>query len=575
MSKDGKPSKNEGIKERSEYLRGTIAEGMQDLSTGGLFADDQQLVKFHGFYQQDDRDLRSQRKKHKLEKAFSFMIRIRVPGGVATPQQWLEIDRLASDYANDAVKLTTRQAFQLHGVIKSNMPRTLKAINEVALDSIAACGDVNRNVMCNVNPDQSSLHADVLKTAQVISDHLTPRTGAYHELWLDGEKVESSEAEEEPIYGKLYLPRKFKIALAIPPRNDVDVYANDLAFIAVANGDGLEGYNVAVGGGMGMHHGQEATYPRVATVIGFVPADKAVEVAEKVVLVQRDHGDRSNRRHARLKYTIDDHGVDWFREQVEERLGYRLEEAREFSFSDNGDRYGWTENEDGSSNYTFYIPSGRVRDLGESKQRTGFREIAKIVEGGEFRLTGNQNLTIAKIAPEKRSMVEALIEQHGLGWHDGLTGLRLHALSCVALPTCGLALAESERYLPEVLEELEEAIEDAGLREDAITIRMTGCPNGCARPYIAEIGFVGRAPGKYNIYLGGGFTGDRLGKLWRGSVKSEEIKELLAPVIRDYAKNREEGERFGDFVIRERYVKATSNGQDFHTDVVLPEPATK
>ncbi len=568
--KDGKPSANEGIKERSNYLRGTIAEGLQDLSTGGLSADDQQLIKFHGSYQQDDRDLRSARRKQKLEKAFSFMIRIRVPGGVSTPEQWMEIDRLATEYGNDTIKLTTRQAFQLHGVIKSNLKRTVREINETALDTIAACGDVNRNVMCNANPDASVLHAEVLEAARAISTHLTPSTGAYHEIWLDGEKVRSSKDEEEPIYGKHYLPRKFKIAVALPPNNDVDIYANDLAFIAIVRGNDLEGFNVAVGGGMGMTHGKEKTYPRVADVIGFIPADKVVEVAEKVMLVQRDHGDRIDRRHARLRYTLDDHGVDAFRGLVEKRLGYELEKERPYEFTENGDRYGWSENQDGTFNYTFYVPGGRIYDSEDSRWRSGFLEIAKILQG-EFRLTGNQNLVVARVSGEQRSEVERLIADYRLDVHERHTALRLHSLACVALPTCGLALAEAERHLPDVVTELEEVIEECGLHHDAITIRMTGCPNGCARPYIAEIAFVGRAPGKYNVYLGGGFFGQRLNKLYRASVRSEEIRDLLKPVIEDYARNREEGERFGDFVIRQRYVKSTSNGLDFHHDVVLPE----
>ncbi len=568
--KDGKPSANEGIKERSNYLRGTIVEGLQDLSTGGISKDDQQLIKFHGSYQQDDRDLRSARRKHKLEKAFSFMIRVRVPGGVSTPEQWMEIDRMATDYGNDTIKLTTRQAFQLHGVIKTNLKRTIREINETALDTIAACGDVNRNVMCNANPDASALHAEVLEAARSISEHLTPATGAYHEIWLDGEKVESSRDEEEPIYGKHYLPRKFKIAVAVPPNNDVDVYANDLSFIAIANENGLEGFNVALGGGMGMTHGQEETYPRVADVIGFVTADKVVEVAEKVVLVQRDRGDRIERKHARLKYTVDDCGVDSFRKLVEEKLGYALEEERPYEFTENGDRYGWSENEDGTANYTFYVPGGRVHDSEDSRWRSGFLEIAKILKG-EFRLTGNQNLVVARVSVEQRPEVEKLITDYRLDAHERHTGLRLHSMACVALPTCGLALAEAERYLPDVITELEEVIEECGLRHDAITIRMTGCPNGCARPYIAEIAFVGRAPGKYNVYLGGGFFGQRLAKLYRVSVRSDEIRALLKPIIEAYAKSREAGERFGDFVIRERYVKATSNGLDFHHDVVLPE----
>ncbi|MEC9054601.1 MAG: NADPH-dependent assimilatory sulfite reductase hemoprotein subunit, partial [Verrucomicrobiota bacterium] len=459
---------------------------------------------------------------------------------------------------------------QLHGVIKSNLKRTIREINETALDTIAACGDVNRNVMCNANPDASALHAEVIRVSRDLSDHLTPATGAYHEIWLEGEKVESSRDEEEPIYGKHYLPRKFKIAVAIPPNNDVDVYANDLSFIAIANGNGLEGFNVAVGGGMGMTHGQEETYPRVADVIGFVPTDKVVDVAEKVVLVQRDHGDRIERKHARLKYTVDDHGVDAFRELVEERLGYRLEEQRPYEFTENGDRYGWSENEDGTANYTFYVPGGRVCDTSEARWRSGFLAIAKILKG-EFRLTGNQNLVVARISATQRAEVEKLISEHGLDAHERHTGLRLHSLACVALPTCSLALAEAERYLPDVVSELEGVIEECGLRHDAITIRMTGCPNGCARPYIAEIAFVGRAPGKYNVYLGGGFSGQRLSTLYRASVRSGEIRDLLRPIIEDYARNREEGERFGDFVVRQGHVKATTNGLDFHHDVVIPE----
>ena len=526
---DRKLAANEGIKDRSDYLRGTIAEGLSDLSTGGISADDQQLLKFHGSYQQDDRDSRSARRKHKLEKAFSFMIRIRVPGGVSTPEQWIEVDRMATEYANDTIKLTTRQAYQLHGIIKSNLKRTIREINEAALDTIAACGDVNRNVMCNANPDASALHAEILHVSKELSDHLTPATGAYHEIWLDGEKVESSMHQEEPIYGKHYLPRKFKIAVAVPPNNDVDVYANDLSFIAIMGSDGLEGFNVAVGGGMGMTHGQEETYPRVADVIGFVAADKVVDVAEKIVLVQRDHGDRYERKHARLKYTVDDHGVDGFRELVEQRLGYRLEDERPYEFTENGDRYGWSENEDGTANYTFYVPGGRVCDTDEARWRSGFLAIARMLDG-EFRLTGNQNLVVARISKEQRPAVKQLINEYGLDAHEHHTGLRLHSLACVALPTCGLALAEAERHLPDVVTELEEVIEECGLRHDAITIRMTGCPNGCARPYIAEIAFVGRAPGKYNVYLGGGFSGQRLSKLYRASVKSEDIRELLEPL---------------------------------------------
>ncbi|HEY5894023.1 MAG TPA: NADPH-dependent assimilatory sulfite reductase hemoprotein subunit [Chthoniobacterales bacterium] len=561
-----KLSANEGIKIRSNYLRGTIEDGLANLSTGALSEDDQQLIKFHGSYQQDDRDLRPNRGKHRLEKAYSFMLRIRVPGGVATPAQWLDVDRVASAYANGTIKLTTRQAFQLHGIIKTNLKRTIKEINDSAMDTIAACGDVNRNVMCNPNPFLSSIHDQVLKAARDISDHLTPRTRAYHEIWLDDEKITSSEVEEEPIYGKTYLPRKFKITIAVPPSNDVDIYANDLSFIAIVEKGTLTGYNVAVGGGMGMTHGNEATFPRLAEVIGFCKPDQVVDVAEKVVLVQRDYGDRTDRKHARLKYTIEDRGIGWFASELNRYLGYKLKPAKPFEFKHNGDRFGWVEDEAGNFHYTLFVEGGRVLDTADYPMRTGLREIAKIHDG-DFRLTANQNLIIANVSAKKRVEVEALLEKYGLAQSHKRSALRLNSIACVALPTCGLALAEAERYLPDVITNLEEKLEQVGLRHDAITIRMTGCPNGCGRPFISEIGFVGRGPDRYNVYLGGGHAGQRLSKLYRQDVPADQIQPVLAPILEHYAKERAEGEHFGDFVIRTGYVAATAQGNDFHKNI--------
>ena len=562
MSDEKKLAHNEYLKVESNYLRGTLAAGLANTATGGLTEDEQQLLKFHGCYLQDDRDLRKGRRKHKLEKAFSFLIRVRVPGGVATPQQWIQMDNLATDYGNGTIKLTTRQAFQLHGVIKTQLKKTIQEINAATLDTIAACGDVNRNVMCNPNPYLSEAHAEVLEISQKISDHLTPATGAYHEIWLDGEKVESTAEEVEPIYGKTYLPRKFKIAVAVPPSNDVDIHANDLSFVAIVEKGKVVGYNVAVGGGMGMTHGAEETYPRLADIIGFCRPDQVVEVSEKVVMVQRDFGDRTNRKHARLKYTIDDRSPEWFLEKVNEYLGYDLEPARPFHFEDNGDRFGWVEDHEGNFHLNLFIEGGRVRD----QVREGLRRIAEVHEG-DFRLTGNQNLIIARVTPEKRPEIEALLERYGLLDSHERSALRLNSIACVALPTCGLALAEAERVLPAVITDLENVIEDAGLRHDAITIRMTGCPNGCGRPFLAEIAFVGRAPGKYNLYLGGGHAGDRLNKLYREAVTREEALALLEPIIRDYAVSRNEGEHFGDFVIRAGYVEKTVNGLDFHANL--------
>ncbi len=561
-----KLSANEGIKTRSNYLRGTIQEGLVDLSTGSMSEDDQQLLKFHGTYQQDDRDLRPDRRKHRLEKAYSFMIRIRVPGGVANAHQWLETDRLAEQFANGTIKLTTRQAFQFHGIIKSNLKRTIKEINQAAMDTIAACGDVNRNVMCNPNPYLSSVHAEVLKAAQDISAHLTPATHAYHEIWLDGEKIESTEQEQEPIYGKTYLPRKFKITIAVPPSNDVDIFANCLSFIAIVEDGELVGYNVAVGGGMGSTHGNEATYPRLADVIGFCTREQIVDVSEKVLLVQRDFGDRTDRKHSRFKYTVDDHGPEWILAKLNEYLGYELGPVRPYEFKDNGDRFGWVEDEKGNFHYTLFVEGGRVLDTPGYPMRTGLREIAKIHDG-DFRLTANQNLIIANISAKKRSEVEALLEKYGMSRSHERSALRLSSIACVALPTCGLALAEAERYLPEVITELEEDLENAGLRHDSITIRMTGCPNGCGRPFISEIGFVGRGPDRYNLYLGGGHAGQRLSKLYRQDIHSNEIRGLLAPIFQRYAKERFDGEHFGDFVIRAGYVAATQQGADFHKNI--------
>ncbi len=564
---DPKPlSKVEGLKEASNYLRGTLIASLEDRSTGAIADDDTNISKFHGIYQQDNRDQRIERKRAGQEKAFIFMIRIRVAGGVCTPEQWLKIDALADKYGSHTLKLTTRQAFQLHFITKDVLKTTMQGINDAVMDCIAACGDVNRNVMANPNPYQSALHGPVLDDARAVSAHLTPRTRAYHEVWLDGEKV-SPDDEEEPIYGKTYLPRKFKTGFAVPPSNDVDIYTQDLGFIAIGEDGKLLGYNLSVGGGLGMSHGDTKTYPRLANVIGYLPREKVVEVAEKVVTVQRDFGDRTNRKHARLKYTIEDRGVDWFKNELESRLGWKLGETRPFEFTSSGDRYGWTKGTDGNWHYGLFIQNGRLRDTDEFPAKTGLREIAKI-HTGDFRLTANQNLVIGGVTEEQKPRIEALLAQYKLDIPERITGLRLNSMACVALPTCGLALAESERYLPQLISELDQVIEECGLRESEIVIRMTGCPNGCARPYLGEIGFVGRAPGKYNIYLGAAFDGSRLNKLYKPSVKSEEIVNELAPIIRRYAKERQEGERFGDFTIRAGYVKATTEGRLFHEDIM-------
>jgi len=560
-------SRNERIKEASDYLRGTLAEGIRREITGAISEDDAQLVKFHGMYLQDDRDLRPERTRKKMEKAFAFMVRVRVPGGVLTPAQWLALDRVARDYGSGSVRLTTRQSVQLHGVIKSNLQSTLRAIDSVLLNSIAACGDVNRNVMCNPNPYASHAHAAALDLAREISDHLTPRTPAYREIWLDGERIAGGEDEVvEPIYGKTYLPRKFKIAIAVPPLNDVDVFAHDLGFIAVldSNGD-VQGWNVTAGGGMGMTHGEPDTYPRTADVMGFCARSDALAIAEAVVTVQRDWGDRANRKHARLKYTIEDRGLDPFRAEVERRAGVKLGPAKPFVLTSTGDRYGWTEGEDGRGHLTLFIMSGRLRDVGtQAQQLSALRRIAE-QHDGDFRITANQNLIVAGVRPERRAAIEEIAASNGLSAPP--SGLRRNAVACVALPTCGLALAESERYLPDLLDALDARLAAHGLSRDDIVIRMTGCPNGCARPYLAEIGLVGKGPSRYNLYLGAAFDGSRLSKLYAEDVDHAAIIRELDPLFAAYAAERKAGEHFGDFVIRAGFVTRTRNGRDFHANV--------
>jgi sulfite reductase (NADPH) hemoprotein beta-component len=555
-------SEVERVKENSNYLRGSIVESLANPITGALADSDAQLIKFHGSYQQDDRDLRDERRRKKLEPLYAFMVRVRAPGGVVTPAQWLVVDELARTHANGSLRLTTRQSFQFHGILKPRLKETIAAVNHALLTTIAACGDVNRNVMCNPNPYQSPLHADVYAWACRISEDLTPQTRAYHEIWLDGALVAGGEPDHEPLYGRTYLPRKFKIAIAVPPSNDVDVFAHDLGFIAIVDEGRLAGFDVTVGGGMGMTHSEPSTYPRLGDLIGFCRPEQTIAVTEQVVAIQRDYGDRSDRKHARLKYTIDDRGVDWFNAELAKRLGAPLEPARPFRFDDNGDRYGWTEGVAGNLHLTLFVENGRVRDTPQSALMTGLREIAK-VHDGDFRLTANQNLIIANVDPAKRADVEHLLAQHRIGI-DGRSAVRSNAMACVALPTCGLAMAESERYLPTLIDKLEPILGACGLRDDAITVRMTGCPNGCARPYLAEIAFVGKSLGKYNVYLGGGFAGDRLNKLYRSALSEAEILAELTPILRRYAEERESGERFGDFVIRAGYVAEVTSGRTFH-----------
>lgn len=542
------PSSVERIKQSSRLLRGTLAESLADPLTGAIREDDTALIKFHGSYQQDDRDLREERRLQKLEPAFSFMIRTRLPGGICTPQQWLALDDIARRHGNGTLRLTTRQAFQFHGVIKTELKATMAAINAALIDTIAACGDVNRNVIASANPVESRAHAAVYEWARQLSEHLLPRTRAYHEIWLDGEKVAGTE-EVEPIYGPTYLPRKFKVALAVPPVNDVDVFGHDLGFIAIVQDGVLAGFNLTVGGGLGATHGEPETYPRLADVVGFLRPEQLLAVAEAVVTTQRDFGDRADRKHARLKYTIDDRGLDWFVAELTRRQGFTLEPARPFEFTSTGDRFGWTEGCDGRWHLTLRIESGRVADTEAGAKLTGLREIAKL-HRGDFRLTPNQNLIIANVEPAERRFIDGLVVRYRLDAHARATPLRRDALACVALPTCALAMAEAERYLPGFLGRVEERLAAHGLRDEPLVLRITGCPNGCARPYLAEIALIGKAPGRYNLHLGGDGRGQRLNVMYRENVDEPAIMAALDDAFARFAAGREPGERFGDFAWR-------------------------
>jgi sulfite reductase (NADPH) hemoprotein beta-component len=559
-------SEVEKIKVESNYLRGTITPSLKNAVTGSVADDDLMLVKFHGIYQQDDRDLRSERRKQKLEPLYSFMVRARVPGGVTTAKQYLQMADIATNLSNGGLRLTTRQAYQWHGVYKRNLKPLIADINKTMLDTISACGDVSRNVMSNPLPKTSKVHAEVFPWSKKISDHLLPSTNAYYEIWMDGEKVEST---EEPIYGNTYLPRKFKIALAIPPYNDVDVFANDLGFIAIVENDELIGFNVTAGGGMGSSHGDDSTYPRVADLLGFCSLDQVLSVAENVVKVQRDFGNREVRKLARLKYTIDALGLAAFKQKLSAYMGFELEPAKPYDFLHNGDRYGWIEDEKGNFHLTLYIHSGRIVDTQDKKLFTAMKEIAKVLDGqaepGQFRISPNQNMIISDINPSTKSKIVALLKQFEISIGEVESPARLNSLACVAFPTCSLAMAEAERYLPSFIDKFELLLEKHALIKQAINIRMTGCPNGCARPFLGEIAMVGKAPGKYNLYLGASHTGNRLNKLYRENINEQQILDELDPILKDYSENKESQEYFGDFVVRANYVKRVSNGLDFHS----------
>jgi sulfite reductase (NADPH) hemoprotein beta-component len=558
---DQQVNENEVIKLHSNYLRGTLQQSLADNITGALTPDDAQISKFHGFYQQDDRDIRQQRHQQILEPYYSFMLRARLPGGVCSSEQWLAIDHISQQLGNGSIRLTTRQTFQFHGILKHNLKPLIQQINQSMIDSIGGCGDINRNVMCNPNPQQSDLHQQVYQWAQKISEHLLPSSRAYHEIWLDGEKLE--QADQEPIYGETYLPRKFKTAIAIPPHNDVDIYTNDMGFIAIAEEGELTGFNVLAGGGMGTTHGDTSTYPRLADELGFISLDQVLAVAEAIVSVQRDEGNRISRRHARLKYTIDKLGIETFRELVEKSANVKFKPAHAVEFNLQGDRFGWIKGSDGNWNLTLYIENGRIIDNDDLKLMSGLREIASIHKG-DFRITPSQNLLIAGITEESRPQIEQLLEQYSL-INTQLSKTRLNSIACVSFPTCPQAMAEAERYFPELMSKIEDLLQQHKLSDLDTVIRMTGCPNGCARPFVAEIGLVGKAPGRYNVFLGGDGNGFRLNKLYQENLNEQQILQHLDQLFEGFAQTRLTDERFGDYVIRKNIIsRVVDPVVDFH-----------
>jgi sulfite reductase (NADPH) hemoprotein beta-component len=558
MSDGNNLSAVEKIKLKSDALRGTLAEGLKDELTGAVSEDDQSLVKFHGMYQQDDRDRREERAEKKLERLYSFMIRLRIPGGFLTPEQWIATHHIAGEHSTGVIKITTRQTIQLHGLLKSDIKPTLKSFNEMHLDSIAACGDVNRNVTCAAHPLQSDIHEKVHAYAARISQQLLPRSRAYYEIWLDEEKITNKKEEEDPLYQDRYLPRKFKVGIAIPPNNDIDVLTNDIGLIAIIDphDNQLQGFNIAIGGGLGTTHGNAETYPRLATVIGFVAGDdKLFSAIYEIVTIQRDYGNRSDRKLARLKYTIDKYGIEWYRQELARRTGFELEEARPYTFTDRKDYYGWQENHQGLWYYTPFIESGRVLDDERVALKSAFYEIAQTGKAN-FRFTGNQNLILADIRKKDKPAVDKILKKYKVTEHtEAASGIRRNSIACVALPTCPLALAEAQRYLPDLIGKIEPLLAGHGLGEENIIIRMTGCPNGCGRPYVAEIGFVGTAPGRYNLYLGGDHEGTRLNRIYKENLDEAAILKELDLLFWLYRKERITGEKFGDFALRQRWYK--------------------
>ena len=551
MAEEQNLSSTEKIKMASDNLRGTFVESLANEITGSVNEDDVALVRFHGMYIQDDRDRRDERAEKKLERLYSFMIRLRLTGGVLSPEQYIALHNIAGENSTGVLKITTRQTIQLHGVLKSKVKPTLKAFNEAGLTTIATCGDINRNVLCSSHPKQSPLHAEIFEYAKDIATMLLPKTNAYYEIWLDGEKIADKELEADALYQNRYMPRKFKVGIAIPPNNDIDVLTNDLGLIAVIENDELKGFNIAIGGGMSATHGNPEHYARLASVIGFVATkEKTLKAVYEVATTQRDYGNRSDRKLARLKYTVDRLGLPWWKEELERRCGFELEEAKPFHFESRRDYYGWEQNHEGLWYYTVFIENGRILDDENVALKSALLEVAK-TDKASFIFTCNQNLILGDIKQEDKELIERILENFKIIGHtDNASTIRKNAMACVALNTCPLALAEGQRYMPALLSKIEPLIIKHNLANEEIVIRMTGCPNGCARPSAAEIGLIGTALGKYNLQLGGDRIGQRLNKLYKESLDEEKILSELDNLFNRFVNQKADGETFGDFADR-------------------------
>ncbi|MBC3945352.1 assimilatory sulfite reductase (NADPH) hemoprotein subunit [Erwinia persicina] len=543
---EGKLVDAERLKKESNYLRGGIAEDLHDGLTGGFNGDNFLLIRFHGMYQQDDRDIRAERAEQKLEARHAMMLRCRLPGGIMTPTQWLAIDKFAADNTiYGSIRLTNRQTFQFHGILKGNVKPAHQMLHEVGLDALATANDVNRNVLCSSNPIESELHQEAYEWAKKLSEHLLPQTRAYAEIWLDQEKVATTDVE--PILGETYLPRKFKTTVVVPPHNDVDLHANDLNFIAIAENGKLVGFNLLVGGGLSIDHGNKATYARTASEFGYLPVDKILDVAAAVVTTQRDWGNRTDRKNAKTKYTLERVGPEVFKAEVERRAGITFEPTRPYEFTTRGDRFGWVKGIDNKWHLTLFIENGRLLDYPGRPLKTGLAEIAKIHQG-DFRLTANQNLIVAGVPESEKATIEQLAVSHGL--MENVSHQRENSMACVSFPTCPLAMAEAERFLPEFVTRVEGIMTAHGVGDEHIVLRVTGCPNGCGRALLAEVGLVGKAPGRYNLHLGGNRIGTRIPRMHSENINEEQILATLDELIGRWAKEREADEGFGDFTIR-------------------------